>query len=224
MVTEGGAHRCTCPRGVALRQMDHVHGGRVPRRAGPAAADLRTLVRGLDPTAAMADVRAMSAIVSGATAERRFQMLLLTAFGGAALFLSLVGLYAMTTYSVEQRTAGIGIRMALGAQPHSVMRLILSQGSQLTFAGIVPGFACAWLATPAGASLLFEVKHRPDHFRHGRRPVLCSVRSCLLRSRAPRHARGSSAFLASGIGNQSMAIHPNPHKKYWILTETVTLL
>ena len=103
------------------------------------AADMRSLVRGLDPAVALADVRTMSQLVSGATAERRFQTLLLTAFGGVALFLSLVGLYALMAYSVQQRTAEIGIRMALGAQRGSVMRLVLQQGATLALTGIALG-------------------------------------------------------------------------------------
>ena len=122
------------------------------------ASSMRTLVRDLDPAVAVADVRSMSQLVSGATAERRFQTLLLTAFGGLALFLSLVGLYAMMAYSVQQRTAEIGIRMALGAQRSSVMRLVLKQGANLALAGIVLGVICAWCATRWMTSLLFEVK------------------------------------------------------------------
>jgi putative ABC transport system permease protein len=99
----------------------------------------------------------MNQVLSQATAERRFQTLLLTLFGGVALFLSLVGLYALMAYSVQQRTAEMGIRMALGAQPGSVMRLVLKQGSRLALAGIALGFVCAWALTRSIASMLFEV-------------------------------------------------------------------
>lgn len=122
------------------------------------ASAMRALVRSLDPTVAVANVRTGDDLVSGATAERRFETFLLTAFGGMALFLSLVGLYALMTYSVEQRTAEIGIRMALGAQPRSVMRLVLRQGTGLALAGIALGFIGAWFATRSMVSLLFEVK------------------------------------------------------------------
>lgn len=131
---------------------------RTTQPPGHLGADMRTLVRNLDPKLAIADVRAGSDLIAGATAERRFETFLLTAFGGIALFLSLVGLYALMTYSVEQRTAEIGIRMALGAQPGSVMRLVLQQGSLLAMAGITLGFLCAWFAARSIASLLFEVK------------------------------------------------------------------
>jgi len=122
------------------------------------ASDMRTLVRSLDPAVAVDDVRTMSQLVSGAAAERRFQTLLVTAFGCLALLLSLVGLYALMSYSVERRTAEIGIRMALGAQRSSVMRLVLRQGAALAIAGIALGIACAWVLTRSIASLLFEVQ------------------------------------------------------------------
>ena len=122
------------------------------------AASLRSLVRNLDPAVAVADVRTGSDLVAGATAERRFETYLLTSFGGIALFLSLVGLYALMTYSVEQRTAEIGIRMALGAQPGSVMGLVMGHGSRLALAGIALGFSGAWFATRSIANLLFDVK------------------------------------------------------------------
>lgn len=131
---------------------------RTSRASDRLAADMRTLVRGLDPAVALSDVRTMSQLVSAATAERRFQTLLLSAFGGLALFLSLVGLYALMAYSVQQRTAEIGIRMALGAQRSSVMRLVLRQGAALALTGIVLGFAFAWALTRSMASLLFEVQ------------------------------------------------------------------
>ncbi len=122
------------------------------------AADMRALVRSLDPAVALADVRTMDQLVSAAAAERRFQTLLLTAFGGLALLLSLVGLYALMSFSVAQRTAEIGIRMALGAQRANVMRLILRQGSALALIGIALGCGCAWVTTRALASLLYEVQ------------------------------------------------------------------
>ena len=139
------------------------------------ATDMRGLVRDLDPAVAVADVRTMSQLVSGATAERRFQTFLLTAFGGIALFLSLVGLYALMAYSVEQRTAEIGIRMALGAQRSSVMRLVLKQGSTLTLTGIALGSACAWALTRAMASLLFEVKPTDALTLFGAAVIFCAV-------------------------------------------------
>jgi putative ABC transport system permease protein len=149
------------------------------------ASNMRTLVRDLDPAVAVADVRTMSQLVSGATAERRFQTLLLTAFGGVALFLSLVGLYALMAYSVQQRTAEIGIRMALGAERSNVMRLVLKQGSKLALAGIALGVACAWGLTRWMTSLLFEVNPADAATFCGVSILFCAVAllSCYLPAR-----------------------------------------
>ncbi|HUB78753.1 MAG TPA: ABC transporter permease [Bryobacteraceae bacterium] len=122
------------------------------------ASDMRALVRNIDPAVAIGTVRTGSELVAAATAERRFETFLLTAFAAIGLFLSLVGLYALLSYSVEQRTAEIGVRMALGAQPASILRQVIAQGSTLALAGIALGFAAAWFAARSIASLLFEVK------------------------------------------------------------------
>jgi len=122
------------------------------------ASAMRGLVRNLDPAVAIGEIRTGDDLVTAATAERRFETFLLTAFGAMALFLSLVGLYALMTYSVEQRTGEIGIRMALGAHPRSILGLVLGQGSRLALAGIALGLAGAWFAARSMASLLFEVK------------------------------------------------------------------
>jgi putative ABC transport system permease protein len=121
------------------------------------ASDLRVLVRQLDPTIAAADVRTMDQWVSEASAERRFETFLLTGFGGMALFLSLVGLYALLAYSVQKRTAEIGIRMALGAQRGSIVGMVLRQGSSLIIPGIALGLIGAWWLTRLMSALLFEV-------------------------------------------------------------------
>lgn len=122
------------------------------------ASAMRAVVRSLDPAIAAADVRTMSQLVSEATAERRFQTFLLTAFGAAALFLSLVGLYALIAYSVQQRTGEIGIRMALGAQRSTVMRMVLKQGTSLALIGSALGIVSALGVTRLMTSLLFEIK------------------------------------------------------------------
>jgi predicted permease len=139
------------------------------------AAEMRALVRSLDPAVALADVRTMSQLVSGAAAQRRFQTLLLTAFGGLALLLSLVGLYALMAYWVQQKTAEIGIRMALGAQRGSVMRLVLKQGATLALTGIALGFGCAWALTRSIASLLFEVNPTDAPTFIGAALLFCAV-------------------------------------------------
>jgi putative ABC transport system permease protein len=139
------------------------------------AADMRAVVRDLDPTIAVADVRTMNELVSEATAERRFQTVLLTSFGGFALFLSLIGLYAMLAYSVRQRTAEIGIRLALGAQRSSIMRMVLTEGSKLAFVGLTMGIGCAWILTRSMSALLFEVKPLDPTTFFGVPVLFCAV-------------------------------------------------
>jgi putative ABC transport system permease protein len=124
---------------------------------GNVASNIRAIVHDLDPTLVATDLQTMNQLVSKASAERRFQTLLLTIFGGSALFLSLVGLYGLMAYSVQQKTAEIGIRMALGAQADDVLRLVLKQGANLALAGIVLGVVGGWCVTRVMTSLLFEV-------------------------------------------------------------------
>jgi ABC-type antimicrobial peptide transport system permease subunit len=136
---------------------------------------MRAVVRDLDPTIAVADVCTMNDLVSEATAERRFQTVLLTSFGGFALFLSLIGLYAMLAYSVRQRTAEIGIRMALGAQRGSIMRMVLTEGSRLALVGLIIGIGCAWILTRSMSTLLFEVKPLDPTTFFGVPVLFCAV-------------------------------------------------
>jgi putative ABC transport system permease protein len=128
------------------------------------AAEMRSLMRGLDPAVALDDVRTMRQLVDGAAAQRRFQTLLVTACGGVGLLLS-----------VERRTAEIGIRMALGAQRRGVMRLILKQGASLALAGIGLGLACAWGVTRWMTSLLFEVAPADAPTFCGAAVLFCAV-------------------------------------------------
>jgi putative ABC transport system permease protein len=91
-------------------------------------------------------------------AQRRFVLLLLAGFAGAALLLAAIGLYGVIAYTVSQRTREIGIRMALGAQRGDVLALMLRQGMQLVGIGVALGAACAFGLTRFLANMLYEVK------------------------------------------------------------------
>ena len=87
--------------------------------------EIRTTLKEIDPQLAMTDIRTMGDWVSMASARRRFQTSLLTAFAGIALVLALVGLYGFMAFSVNRRTREVGIRMALGAERRDVLLLVM---------------------------------------------------------------------------------------------------
>ena len=85
-------------------------------------------------------------------------MLLMTVFGGVALILAAIGIYGLMAYSVEQRTREIGIRMALGAEPHHVRRMVMRQGLIFAAIGMILGALGAFAVAKQMVSLLFGVK------------------------------------------------------------------
>lgn len=116
-----------------------------------------TVLHRLDRSLAFSQVHPMAELVSEATARRRFQTVLLTAFADMALVLAMVGFYGLLAYAVVQRDAEMGIRLALGATRAHVMRLILQQGMRLVFTGLVIGIAGALMFTRLTASSLYGV-------------------------------------------------------------------
>jgi predicted permease len=120
------------------------------------ASAIREAVRSVDPNQAVHTFRSMDENVALSLATRKFGMRLLTFFAGTALFLAALGLYGVISYSVAQRTREIGIRMALGARPASVMRLVLGQGVRLAAIGVAIGIAAAGLTGQFLASQLFQ--------------------------------------------------------------------
>ena len=126
------------------------------------AAEVRSTLKSIDPNLALTDVHTMGDLVSIASARRRFQTSLLTAFAAIALTLALVGLYGLMAYSVNRRTREVGIRMALGAQRSDVLLLVLKNAAFLVSAGLVAGIVCTWVATRAMKAFLFGVsEHDP---------------------------------------------------------------
>src|SRR5207253_4888648 len=92
----------------------------------------------------VSDIRTMTEVLSLSTSRQRFNMLLMTVFGCSALLLAAIGIYGLMAYSVEQRTAEIGIRLALGAEVGGVKRMIVLQGMRLALIGVVIGIASAF--------------------------------------------------------------------------------
>jgi predicted lysophospholipase L1 biosynthesis ABC-type transport system permease subunit len=103
-------------------------------------------------------LRTMDEVMGLSTARANFNMLLLSIFGGVAVVLAAIGIYALMAYSVAQRTQEIGIRMALGADRAKIRRLVMWQGMRLAIAGLLLGTGAALGLTRLMESLLFGVK------------------------------------------------------------------
>ncbi|HSH37241.1 MAG TPA: FtsX-like permease family protein, partial [Chthoniobacterales bacterium] len=117
---------------------------------------MRREARALDPEMPI-KFRTLREIVSASLDHRRFSMVMLGVFAGAALVLAMVGLYGVLSFITSERTSEIGIRMALGAQRTDMLALILRQSFTLVTIGIVAGVAGAFAATRVVANLLYGV-------------------------------------------------------------------
>jgi putative ABC transport system permease protein len=122
--------------------------------ASPITAALRDASGGLP----VAHIRTMDEIEARNTARQRFNMLLLTVFGFAGLLMAAIGVYGVMSYSVQQRTQELGVRMALGAQASHLRNMVIRQGMALTLIGVVIGTGGAFWLTRFLASFLFGVK------------------------------------------------------------------
>ncbi len=169
----------------------------VPLRQGPlgqalqirtalgAGAMARALVReihALDPDLAPAEIITMQEQVDRTTAVQRIATTMLTVFGGLALLLAAIGLYGVMSYTVSQSTPELGLRMALGANPSDLLRLVMSHGVTLTGGGVLLGAGAALGLTRLMGNLLYHVSPR-DPLAFGSALVVMAVASlaaCLL--------------------------------------------
>jgi predicted permease len=126
-------------------------------RPEPLVAAVRQIVRAVDPEQPISNVRAMDDVVAGETASRRGQLQVLSVFAIVAILLSAVGVYGLLAYTVSQRSQEIAVRLALGADPGRVGRMILADGMRLALAGAVPGVLGAYAAARGMSTLLFGV-------------------------------------------------------------------
>jgi len=118
---------------------------------------VRSAIQGTDPTVPISQVSTLERILSESVARERFTMLLLLLFGGVALVLASVGVYGVISYGISQRTAELGVRLALGAEPGDVLKLVLTQGIRLAVAGVALGLVGAALLSRVMTSQLYGV-------------------------------------------------------------------
>jgi putative ABC transport system permease protein len=171
------------------------------RSAGDPAmltAAVRQALRSIDPDEATATFRTMDDVVNSSAAGDRFNTLLLGAFAAIALLLTAAGIFGVLSYLVTQRTREIGLRMALGAQPGDVLRVIVGYGLRLVLLGLCVGVAGALLVTRWMSSVLFDVKPTD--------PLTFAIVAVVL---------GTVAFLASYIpARRAMKVDPMVALRY----------
>ncbi len=126
------------------------------------ANSVRAALKEVDPGQPLLNAQSLTTLIARSVADRKLVMTLLAAFAGLALVLACLGVYSVMAYVVSQRTSEIGIRMALGASPGDVQRMVLGEGLRLTLLGIGLGLAAAFALTRLMAQLLFGVQaHDP---------------------------------------------------------------
>ncbi len=121
-------------------------------------AAARQQVKSIDPDQPIYAIRTMDEIRAESVAPERLNLTLLSIFAGIALVLAMVGIYGVMSYSVTQRTHEIGIRMAIGAQPGDVFRMVIRQGMLLAFIGVGLGLVGAYALTRLMATMLFDIQ------------------------------------------------------------------
>jgi len=146
---------------------------------------LRQKVRELDAEIPLANIRTMQQWISNNAAQPRLNARLLTVFAAIALLIAAIGIYAVLAYSVTHRTREIGLRIALGAEPGSVLRLIVSEGMQVALIGIGGGLMGALAIGKAVSSLVYGVAvHDPSTFAGVAVALaLVALAACLLPAR-----------------------------------------
>ena len=121
-------------------------------------ASVRGAIREVDPDQPIYSIRTMNEIRAESVAGERLNLTLLSLFAGIALVLAIVGIYGVMSYSVTQRTHEIGIRMAIGARPRDVFKMVLGHGMKLTLLGVVIGLGSAFALTRLMETMLFGVE------------------------------------------------------------------
>jgi putative ABC transport system permease protein len=144
--------------GADITAMSYVVRSSVP--ASSLVAAVRDAIDDVDPNLAIAQVRMLQDIVDRASDQMSFTMILLAIAATVALLLGAIGIYGVISYIVTQRTGEIGVRLAMGAEPSIVARMILRQGGLVTMLGIAAGLIAALAGSQLIRSLLYGVSPR----------------------------------------------------------------
>ena len=136
------------PKDLVIRASD---------RAGTLFAAVRDVIRRIDPEQPISDVRTLRDVVELQTADRRAQLRVLSALAAVALLLTAIGIYGLLAFMVAQRSREIGVRLALGAEPGRVARMIVGEAARLALLGGVPGVLLAYGAARAMRAILFGI-------------------------------------------------------------------
>jgi predicted permease len=149
---------------IPARQCDDLAGAYLVVRStlstGHVAGTLRAALSPIAPNLAKNDFRTLQQIVDRSTSPRRFTVLLLGGFAVFAVALAALGIYALISYSVNQRTREIGIRMALGASTRDVQASVVGQTLRLVVVGLLLGAGASWMLARNASALLFGVTAR----------------------------------------------------------------
>ncbi|HEY1939109.1 MAG TPA: ABC transporter permease [Candidatus Angelobacter sp.] len=124
------------------------------------AASARKMIQELDPELPVSQLRSMETVVRQTFSRQQFSTVLLGSFSLASLVLAAIGIYGLLAYSVTQRTREIGVRVALGAEPHSIVRMIIASGARMVLIGGGAGLIGAFALSGLMKSLLFGVGPR----------------------------------------------------------------
>lgn len=161
------------------------------------AASVRAALHEIDPDQPLVKLRTMESAIGDSVAQPRLRTVLLTVFAAVAVVLAVFGVYGVMAYTVLRRTQEIGVRVALGASQHDVVRMVVRQGAQLTAVGVVIGLAVAALATRALEGMLFEMEGLDPLTFAGAAAVLAA--SAILASYLPaRRAANVPPIIALG--------------------------
>jgi putative ABC transport system permease protein len=119
---------------------------------------IRQAVNRVDPDLPLVEVQTLTTLIGGSWARQRFDATLFGAFAAIAIILATSGIFAVVSYAVSQRKREMGIRMALGAQPSSILRLVIRDGMGFPVVGALAGLIAALLLGRLMQAVLYEVK------------------------------------------------------------------